>query len=72
MMCISLTSCITTAYADDEVDVVVTYGRPYYYPYYYDSWYYRHHPRPLPPRGYRPYYRHHLHVSGNRGFGHRK
>lgn len=35
MMCISLTSCVTTAYAqtDDEVsdvNVVITYGTPYY------------------------------------------
>jgi hypothetical protein len=58
MMCISLTSCVTTAYAqtDDEVsdvNVVITYGTPYYnsnglllyyiyrdlyyYPYYYNN-----------------------------------
>ena len=64
MMCISLTSCVTTAYAqtDDEVsdvNVVITYGTPYYnsnglllyyiyrdlyyYPYYYNNRWYFRH-----------------------------
>ena len=63
VMCISLTSCVTTAYAqtDDDVDVnvVVTYGTPYYdanglllyyifrdlyyYPYYYGNRWYFRH-----------------------------
>ena len=63
VMCISLTSCVSTAYAqaDDDVDVnvVVTYGTPYYnesglllyyifrdlyyYPYYYSNRWYFRH-----------------------------
>lgn len=64
MMCISMSSCVTTAYAqtDDEmvdVNVVVTYGTPYYnsdglllyyvfrdlyyYPYYYGNRWYFRH-----------------------------
>ena len=74
VMCISLISCATSSYADDDVDVnvVVSYGTPYYYPYYGNRWYYRHHPRPLPPRGYRPHYKPHPHMGGSRGFGHRR
>ena len=64
VMCISMTSCVTTAYAQTEdeiadVNVVVTYGTPYYnsdglllyyvfrdlfyYPYYYNNRWYFRH-----------------------------
>ena len=66
MMCISLSSCVTTAYAqtDDElvdVNVVVTYGTPYYdanglllYYFYRDLYYYPYY------YGNRWYFRHYI------------
>ena len=72
----SLTSCITEAYAetgfyDDDIEIVIRYGTPYYYDntlvyYYYDgyyfypytynnTWRFHRYARPLPPP------RHHTH-----------
>lgn len=75
---ISTTSCITDTYAqttigDDDVQLVIRYGTPYYYnntlayyyyngyyfyPYWYNNaWRYHRYSRPLPPSRYYDYHR---------------
>ena len=89
--CLCLTSCVTEAYAetgiyDDNVEIIICYGTPYYYGntiayYYYDGYYfypYRYnngwrfhrYSRPLPPPRHHSHYGHARPHHGHHGGHH--